>query len=59
MRLACRSNDWYCPECGKAMRDILPALTAASAAQSAEARELATQIAFKVSRVLSTFDSPL
>jgi hypothetical protein len=30
------------------MRDILPALTAASAAQTAEAHDLATQIAFKV-----------
>uniref|UniRef100_A0A914VAR1 UBC core domain-containing protein n=1 Tax=Plectus sambesii TaxID=2011161 RepID=A0A914VAR1_9BILA len=46
-KLAKKSTDWLCTECGKVMRDILPPLTAASDAQTAEARELASQIAFK------------
>ncbi len=46
--LAQKSQDWKCRGCDRSMRDILPAVTEASIQATAEAREIAAQIAFKV-----------
>ncbi len=51
-----RSCQWRCDQCGVVMDTVLPELTSASATQADEARQLAAQIAFKVTNNITFYN---